>query len=62
MYDDRDGKPSHEQVIDAQVQSILARDPAYRNAESAEAQAEREREITEACEREFQAGVQRRLR
>lgn len=35
-----------EHIIDAAVQSRLAYDPAYRNAETAEQQAEREAEIT----------------
>ncbi len=50
-----------EEMLDARVQSLLARDAAYRNAETADEQAERERELTEAVEREFAAGVQRRL-
>ena len=50
MYEDRDGKPSHEQVIEAWVEEILRRNP----------EADRE-ETRAACEREFQAAVFRRL-
>jgi len=39
---------SRERAIDSQVQARLATDAAYRNAESAEEQAEREREIEQA--------------
>jgi len=34
-----------ERMVDAAVQARLATDPAYRNAENAEEQADREREI-----------------
>lgn len=50
----------YEEVIDRRVQRLLSSDAAYRNAENAEQQAEREAEITAAVEREFQAGVERR--
>lgn len=44
-----------ERVIDALVQRRLATDPAYRNAENAEAQAEREAEIVREVERQVGA-------
>lgn len=41
----------YERVVDARVQRILATDPAYRYAESAEEQAAIEEQVTEAVER-----------
>ena len=51
----------YERMIDARVQRLLSTDSAYRNAENAEEAQEREDEITAAVEREFAAGVARRL-
>jgi hypothetical protein len=45
----------YERVVDTRVQRRLAVDAAYRNAEDAEAQAEREAEITAGVERDLEA-------
>lgn len=50
-----------ERMIDVRVQRLLATDGEYLYAATPEAQREREDEITAAVEREFAAGVQRRM-
>lgn len=51
-------QPGHEEImeraIDREVQSRLARDHAYRNAENAEEQAERESVIEDQVVAEFE--------
>ena len=42
-----------ERIIDRRVQAKLATDAAYRNAENAEEQAEREDEITRQVEQDY---------
>lgn len=44
-----------ERILDQMVQRRLATDRVYRNAENADQQAEREREIEDECERDLNA-------